>query len=131
MTLVSATTTSARSARGRLAALAATAALVGLGAGCSGSDSSSDPSSAADASVASTIEKSLYEAGDTQGISCENLGTFDVAGVSREVARCSFSEEKNGSGAMRSRGDCFALDDGVVTDVTLDMPAGVICFTKT
>jgi hypothetical protein len=69
--------------------------------------------------------------GNTQGVSCENLGTVDVSGVSRDVARCSFSEEKSGSGEMRSRGGCFALEDGTVIDVTLDMPADVTCFTKT
>lgn len=69
--------------------------------------------------------------GDTQGVSCDDLGTVKVSGVSREVVRCSFSEEKNGSGEMRSRGGCFALDGGTVIDVTLDVPADVTCFTKT
>jgi hypothetical protein len=130
MTLMSATTSNATSTRGRLAALAAIAVFVGLAAGCGGSSTSGD-TTAVDTSVAGTVEKSLYKMGDTQGVSCENLGTVKVSGVSREVVRCSFSEEKNGSGEMRSRGGCFALDDGTVIDVTLDVPADVTCFTQT
>jgi hypothetical protein len=131
MTLMSATTSNATSTRGRFATLAAIAVLTGLAAGCGGDDSTSGNSTAADTSVAGTVEKSLYDMGNTQGVSCENLGTVEVSGVSREVARCSFSEEKDGAGEMRSRGGCFALENGTVLDVTLDVPADVTCFTKT
>jgi hypothetical protein len=131
MTLVSATTSNVRSTCGRLAALALVAVLAGLSAGCGGSDPSSSDSTAADTSIAGAVDKALREMGDTQGVSCESLGAVEVSGVSRKVARCSFSEEKNGSGEMRSRGGCFALEDGTVIDVTLDMPADVTCFTKT
>ena len=128
---MSATTSDAKSTRGRLATLTAVAALAGLAAGCGGGDSSDAGSTATDTSVAATVEKALYEMGDTQGVSCESLGTVDVSGVSREVARCSFSEEKDGAGAMRARGGCFVLDGGTALDVTMDIPADVTCFTKT
>ncbi len=131
MTPMSATASNARSARGLLAALAAAAALAALAAGCGGSESEAGDSTAAEASVAAAVEKALYEKGDTQEISCESLGTVEVAGVSREVARCSFSEEKDGAGEMRARGGCFVVADGVALDVTMDVPADVTCFTKT
>ena len=131
MTLVSATTSSARSTRGRLTALAVIAVLAALATGCGGErlavrHECSRPTHR----LPERSRRSLYDAGNTQGVSCESLGTVDVAGVSREVARCSFSEEKNGSGEMRARGGCFALEDGAAIDVTLDMPADVTCFTK-
>ena len=88
-------------------------------------------STAAEPSVAAAVEQALYEKGDTQEISCESLGSVEVAGVSREVARCSFSEEKDGAGEMRARGGCFVLEDGAALDVTMDVPADVTCFTKT
>ena len=131
MTPMSTTASSARSARGLLAALATAAALAALAAGCGGSDSGAGDSTAAETSVAAAVEQALYEKGDTQEISCESLGTVEVAGVSREVARCSFSEEKDGAGEMRARGGCFVLEDGVALDVTMDVPADVTCFTKT
>lgn len=131
MTPMSANASNTRSARGLLAALAAAAALAALAAGCGGSDSEAGDSTAAEASVAAAVEKALFEKGDTQEISCESLGTVEVAGVSREVARCSFSEEKDGAGEMRARGGCFVLANGVALDVTMDVPADVTCFTKT
>jgi hypothetical protein len=131
MTPMSATASSARSARGLLAAFAVAAALGALAAGCGGSDSEAGDSTAAEASVAAAVEQALYEKGDTQEISCESLGTVEVAGVSREVARCSFSEEKDGAGEMRARGGCFVLEDGAALDVTMDVPADVTCVTKT
>jgi len=131
MTPMSAIASNARSARGLLAALAAAAAFAALAAGCGGSESEAGDSTAAEASVAAAVEKALFEKGDTQEISCESLGTVEVAGVSREVARCSFSEEKDGAGEMRARGGCFVLADGAALDVTMDVPADVTCFTKT
>jgi hypothetical protein len=128
---MSAIASNARSTRGLLAALAAAAALAALAAGCGGSESEAGDSTAAEASVAAAVEKALFEKGDTQEISCESLGTVEVAGVSREVARCSFSEEKDGAGEMRARGGCFVVADGVALDVTMDVPADVTCFTKT
>ena len=95
------------------------------------SDSAAGDSTAAETSVAAAVEQALYEKGDTQELSCESLGTVEVAGVSREVARCSFSEEKDGAGEMRARGGCFVLEDGAALDVTMDVPADVTCFTKT
>jgi hypothetical protein len=128
---MSARASNARSARGRLAALATVAALAALAAGCGGSDSGAGDSTAAENSVAAAVEQALYEKGDTQELSCESLGTVEVAGVSREVARCSFSEEKDGAGEMRARGGCFVLENGAALDVTMDVPADVTCFTKT
>lgn len=130
MTPVSATTSNAKRIRGRLAALAVAAALAGLAAGCGDGDSSAGDSTATETSVAAAVETALYEKGDTQEVSCESLGTIEVSGVSREVARCSFSEEENGAGEMRARGGCFVLENGTALDVTMDVPADVTCFTK-
>jgi hypothetical protein len=116
-----------RSTRGRLALLAAVAALVALAAGCGGDDSTSAETNASDGSLAASVEQALYEKGDTQEVSCESLGTVDVAGVSREVARCSFTEEKDGAGEMRAKAGCFVLEDGAPLDVTMDVPADVSC----
>ena len=75
------------------------------------------------------VEQALYEQGGTQEISCESLGAVAVAGVSRDVARCMFQEEKEASGKMRARGGCFVLEDGAAVDVTMKVPEGVTCFT--
>ena len=131
MTPMSTSASKARSARGLLAGLATAAALAALSAGCGGGDSGAGGSTAAETSVAAAVEQALYEKGDTQEISCESLGAVEVAGVSREVARCSFSEEKDGAGEMRARGGCFVLENGAALDVTMDVPADVTCFTKT
>lgn len=80
--------------------------------------------------MAASVEKALYEKGDTQEVACESLGTVDVSGVSREVARCTFTEEKDGAGEMRARAGCFVLENGAPLDVTMDVPADVSCFTK-
>lgn len=97
--------------------------LAALATGCGGSDSPTE----ADTSAAAAVEQALYEKGDTQEVSCESLGTVDVAGVSREVARCSFTEEKDGAGEMRARAGCFVLENGAPLDVTMDVPADVSC----
>lgn len=126
MTPVIATTSRATHPRSlaRPFAVAVLAALLAvLAAGCGGSDSA--PS--ADTSSAAAIEKALYEKGDTQEVSCESLGTVDVGGVSREVARCSFTEEKDGAGEMRAKAGCFALENGAPLDVTMDVPSDVSC----
>lgn len=126
MTPVSATTSRAIHPRSRarpvvFAVLALLLAV--LAAGCGGSDSASQ----ADTSAAASIEKALYEKGDTQEVSCESLGTVDVGGVSREVARCSFTEEKDGAGEMRAKAGCFVLENGAPLDVTMDVPSDVSC----
>lgn len=114
---------------GRLTALVAAVALAALAAGC-GSDRSAGDSGATDTSVAAAVETALYAKGDTQEVACESLGTVDVSGVSREIARCSFGEEEDGAGEMRARGGCFVLENGTPLDVTTGVPAGVACFTK-
>ncbi len=80
--------------------------------------------------MAAAVEQALYEEGDTQEVACESIGAVDVAGVSREVVRCSFTEEKDGAGEMRARAGCFVLEDGAPLDVTMDVPADVTCVTK-
>jgi hypothetical protein len=127
MTPVSRTASSARRARGSMATLAVAAALVALAAGCGDDGETGDNASAA----AAAVEKALYEKGDTQEVSCESIGVVEVSGVAREVARCSFTEEKDGAGEMRARAGCFVLEDGSPLDVTMDVPADVTCFTKT
>ena len=114
-----------------LASFAAVAAVAALVTGCGGGDSTAGEGTATGSSVPAAVEKALYEKGDTQGVSCESLGTVEVGGVAREVARCSFSEEKDGAGKMRARGGCFVVENGAPLDVTMDVPADVTCFTKT
>ena len=112
-----------------MAIFAVVATLGAVAAGCGSGSSAADEETSGEASVAAAVEKALYEKGDTQEVACESLGTVEVAGVSREVARCSFSEEENGAGEMRARGGCFVLEDGSPLDVTMDVPAEVTCFT--
>ena len=110
----------------------AVAAIAIAAAGCGGGESSSTGSgtTADDSPVVAAVEQALYEQGGTQAISCESLGSVAVAGVSREVARCMFEEEKNDSGEMRARGGCFVVEDGAAVDVTMKVPADVTCFIK-
>ena len=105
------------------------ATLAAGAAGCGGSGGS--PTAGEVTSVAAAVEQALYEKGDTQEVSCVGVGAVDVAGVSREIARCAFSEEENGAGEMRARGGCFVIENGSPLDVTTDVPADVSCFTKT
>jgi hypothetical protein len=110
----------------------AVAAIAIAAAGCGGGESSSTGSgtTANDSSLVASVEKALYDQGGTQQISCESLGAVAVAGVSREVARCMFEEEKDVSGEMRARGGCFVIEDGAAVDVTMKVPADVTCFIK-
>mgnify|MGYP000223942492 CR=1 FL=1 len=107
--------------------MAAVALLALLAAGCGGGEGGETQ---ADGSFAGAVEEALFAKGDTQEISCESLGTVAVSGVQREVARCSFTEEKDAAGEMRARGGCFALEEGLPVDVTMAVPAGVSCVTS-
>ena len=100
-----------------------------LAAGC-GDDAASGESTSTASSPAAAIEQALFEKGDTQEVSCESVGEVEIAGTARDVARCSFTEEKDGAGEMRARAGCFVLENGAPLDVTMDVPADVICFTK-
>jgi hypothetical protein len=125
--------TDRRPGRGfRISAPLAVAVLALAAAGCGGGDSSSTESgtTAPDSPVVASVEQALYNRGGTQTISCESLGAVAVAGVSREVTRCMFEEEKDASGEMRARGGCFVVEDGAAVDVTMKVPADVTCFTK-
>jgi hypothetical protein len=80
--------------------------------------------------MAGAVEQALYAKGDTQEVACESIGAVAVSGVSREVVRCSFTEEKDGAGEMRAKAGCFVLEDGAPLDVTMDVPSDVTCVTK-
>jgi hypothetical protein len=62
--------------------------------------------------------------GTTQGVRCEPIGA-EVRG--EPVVACSFEEERNESGAMRAVDRCFVVRDGVVIDVTREVPVGTSC----
>ncbi|MGZ8783386.1 MAG: hypothetical protein ACXWZB_07805 [Gaiellaceae bacterium] len=128
---MSATVSSASRTRSRLAALVAVATLAALAAGCGGdgSPTAGETATTAGDSLAASIEQALYEKGDTQEVVCEGLGAVDVSGVSREIARCAFTEEKDGAGEMRPKAGCFVLENGAPLDVTMDVPADVSCVT--
>lgn len=127
MTPVSATTSSASRMRRGPAVLAAAGVLAAVAAGCGGDDNATGEATSAGTSVAAEVEQALYEKGDTQEVACETVGTVEVSGVPREVARCSFTEEKEAAGEMRARAGCFVLENGAPLDVTMDVPADVSC----
>ncbi len=130
MTAVATTRSMVTSARGRAMTALAAGVLCFVAAGC-GNDESSTGTTTGTTSVASAVEQALYREANTQEIACESLGRILVGGVSREVARCSFTQEENDAGEMRARGGCFVLENGSALDVTTDVPADVTCFTKT
>ena len=56
--------------------------------------------------------------------SCEPVGA-EVRG--EPVVGCSFEEERNASGVMRAVDRCFVVRDGVLIDVTREVPVGTSC----
>jgi hypothetical protein len=62
--------------------------------------------------------------GTTQHVRCNPVGV-EVRG--EPVVACSFEEERNESGVMRAADRCFVVRDGVLIDVTREVPVGTSC----
>jgi hypothetical protein len=89
-------------------------AAVAVAAGCGGDDSGSGDVAA--------VEAGVVALGNTQNVSCSELGDEEVGGVERLVYTCGFDEEEDQSGEMRVARRCFVLrDDGSVDDVTAEL----------
>jgi hypothetical protein len=95
-----------------------------VAAGCGGRGDT------ASSGAATEVEDALYGLGTTQLIDCTSLGSVDVSGADRDVARCSFEEEESGDGSMRQRSGCFVVEDGRAVDVTRDVPESIDCVTS-
>jgi hypothetical protein len=101
----------------RTTTAASTILLVTLAlAGCGGRPAADR---AADEVFAGVVAK-----GTTQGVRCKPAGA-EVRG--EPVVGCSFEEERNASGAMRAVDRCFVVRDGVLIDVTREVPVGTSC----
>lgn len=94
-----------------------------LVAGCGGDGGAASPDDVA------AVEAGVVALGTTQNVSCQELGTEEVGGVDSAVFMCSFEEEAEQTGEMRSANRCFVLDaDGTeVVDVTADLRARGSC----
>jgi hypothetical protein len=62
--------------------------------------------------------------GTAQDVRCKPVGV-EVRG--EPVVACSFEEERNESGVMRAVDRCFVVRDGVLIDVTREVPVGTSC----
>ena len=62
--------------------------------------------------------------GTAQDVRCEPVAA-EVRG--EPVVGCSFEEERNASGAMRAVDRCFVVRDGVLIDVTREVPVRTSC----
>ncbi len=105
---MTAVSTTARTSTIFLAALAL--------AGC-GDDRSADAPTDA-------VFEGVVAKGTTQDVRCDPVGT-EVRG--EPVVACSFEEERNESGAMRAVDRCFVVREGVLIDVTREVPVGTSC----
>jgi len=78
------------------------------------------------ASDGSTDEvfRGVVAKGTTQEVRCEPVGV-EVRG--ELVVACSFEEERNESGVMRPVDRCFVMSEGVLIDVTREVPVGTSC----
>jgi predicted small lipoprotein YifL len=104
--------TTAKASSSLLAALALAPPL----AGCGGKQA---PDAPTDEVFAGVVAK-----GTAQDVHCEPVGA-KVRG--EPVVGCSFEEERNASGAMRAVDRCFVVRDGVLIDVTREVPVGTSC----
>jgi hypothetical protein len=96
---------------------AATAiAILVLAAGCGGSGEEGAPTE--------EVFQGVSERGTAQNVRCEDVGV-EVRG--EPVVACSFEEERNESGVMRAADRCFVLREGVLIDVTREVPVGTSC----
>jgi hypothetical protein len=78
------------------------------------------------ASDAATDEvfEGVVAKGTAQDVECSPVGV-EVRG--EPVVACSFEEEVNASGVMRAADRCFVVREGVLIDVTREVPVGTSC----
>ena len=70
------------------------------------------------------VFEGVVATGTAQGVECSPVDA-EVRG--EPVVACSFEEEVNESGAMRAADRCFVVREGVLIDVTREVPVGTSC----
>ena len=76
------------------------------------------------ASEVDQVFEGVVAKGTTQDVHCDPVEA-DVRG--EPVVACSFEEERNESGVMRAVDRCFVVREGVLIDVTREVPVGTSC----
>ena len=94
---------------------------IGLAAGCGGDGASSEDVAA--------VEAGVVALGTTQNVSCKELEGETFGDDESTVFMCSFEEEAEQTGEMRSANRCFVLDAGgtEVIDVSVDLRSRGSC----
>jgi hypothetical protein len=87
-------------------------------AGCGGD---ADPEGAPEVDE---VFEGVVARGTTQDVRCDPV---DAEVRSEPVVACSFEEERNESGVMRAVDRCFVVKEGVLIDVTREVPVGTSC----
>jgi len=101
----------------RRAARASTIVLAALAlAGCGDDEAAEAPTD--------EVFSGVVALGTTQDVRCDAVGV-EVRG--KPVVACSFEEERNESGVMRPVDRCFVVSEGVLIDVTREVPVGTSC----
>ena len=75
-------------------------------------------------SVSEEVFDGVVAMGRTQNVRCEPAG---VVLRDEPVVGCSFEEERNDLGVMRAVDRCFVVREGVLIDVTREVPVGTSC----
>jgi hypothetical protein len=88
--------------------------------GCGNAEESND----AGPTEADKVFAGVRAKGTTQNIRCDPVG-IEVRG--EPVVACSFEEERNESGVMRAVDRCFVVREGVLIDVSGEVPVGTSC----
>lgn len=70
------------------------------------------------------VRSSIVGFGTTQGARCEGAGDAELRGLA--VVRCTFEEEEDVSGVMRTQDRCYVVESGAVVDVTRELPIGTL-----
>jgi len=109
---------------GRIAAVSTTARaitifLAALALASCGGDAEPDGAPEVDDVFEGVVAK-----GTTQDVRCDPVDA-EVRG--EPVVACSFEEERNESGVMRAVDRCFVVKEGVLIDVTREVPVGTSC----
>src|SRR5688572_33509099 len=111
---------------GRMAAMSRIAqatsillAALALG-GCGNAEESND----AGPTDADKVFEGVRAKGTTQNIRCNPV---DIEVHAEPVVACSFEEERNESGVMRAVDRCFVVREGVLIDVSREVPVGTSC----
>ena len=86
-------------------------------AGCGGGEPNSG-------GATDEVFQGVVARGTTQDVRCDDVGV-EVRGA--PVVACSFEEERNESGVMSPADRCFVMNEGVLIDVTREVPVGTSC----